>query len=129
MSKTTRLYLAAEGDPELSEDLIAISSKNASKLGIKENDIIIYEDIPGGISGQARVIISAALSDDNVSINDGLYNKWGENISWFGTLEIRPKKEGEEVPVITKTDQDLSFADKDLKSLIPPDEYSKLSQE
>ncbi|NHI94124.1 MAG: hypothetical protein EAX96_16660 [Candidatus Lokiarchaeota archaeon] len=129
MSKVDRLYLAAEGDPDLTPDVIAISKKNANKLGIKENDEVIYEDIPGGISGQARVIISSALSDDNVSVNQTLFDSWGDNMSWFGTIEIRPKKEGEMVPMVSKPPKDLTFADQDIKSIIPPEEYSKLEKE
>ena len=124
-----RLYLAAEGDIDIGPDVIVISKKNAEKLGISENDIVIYEDIPGGISGQAYVTISAAISNDNVSVNQALYDKWGDNMSWFGTIEVRPKKEGEEVPTVQPPTQDLDIASQDIKSIIPEDEISKFEEE
>ncbi len=129
MSKVNRLYLAVEGDSDINLDTIVISKKNAEKLGVSENDILIYEDIPGGISGQARVLISSAISNDNVSVNQSLYDKWGDNMSWFGTIEIRPKKEGEETPIIESPPKTPEFLSKNLKSMIPAEEFSKLEQE
>ncbi|MFX1450514.1 MAG: VWA domain-containing protein [Promethearchaeota archaeon] len=84
-----RLYLAVEGSDEIDANSIVISKKNADKIGAKEGDEIIYEDVPGQILGKARLIISNSVSSDAVLVNEELNNKWGEKIQWFGTVEVR----------------------------------------
>ena len=78
-----RLYLAVEGDDEIDKNTVVITKKNADKIGAKEGDEVIYEDVPGQIYGKARVAISDSISHDTVLINEGLNNEWGEKIQDF----------------------------------------------
>jgi len=84
-----RLYLAAEGDDEIDTNTIVITKKNADKIGAKEGDEVIYEDVPGQIFGKANIIISNSISNDSVLVNETLYKEWGDRIQWFGTIEVR----------------------------------------